>query len=71
VVKPNYLEITEEINALDFLEKSYFYISQNKIKSLDWKWISIALHGALYGFAICVLKGTNYERVIKENNYSK
>ncbi|MDD4795978.1 MAG: hypothetical protein PHG03_05440 [Bacilli bacterium] len=67
-VKNKYLEITEEVNALDFLEKAYFFISQNKIKTINWKWISIALHGALYGFAICMLKGTNYERVINESN---
>ena len=68
-VKNKYLEITEEINALDFLEKTYFFISQNEIKAIDWKWVSIALHGALYGFAICMLKGTNYERVIfKDKN---
>ena len=66
-VKSKYLEITEEINALDFLEKAYFFISQNEIKAIDWKWISIALHGALYGFAICMLKGTNYDRVIFKN----
>jgi len=65
--KGKYLEITEEINSFDFLEKSYFYISQRKVKPLDWKWVSIALHGALYGFAVCVLKGTNYERVLEKN----
>jgi hypothetical protein len=68
-VKNENLEITEEINALDFLEKAYFFISQHEIKAIDWKWVSIALHGALYGFAICMLKGTNYERVIfKDRN---
>ncbi len=72
-VNNKYLDITEEINALDFLEKTYFYISQNEIKAIDWKWISIALHGALYGFAICMLKGTDYERVIfkDKNNINK
>lgn len=66
-IKRKYLEITEEINAFDFLEKTFLFIKQGQIKPLDWKWISICLHGALYSFGACALKGTNYERVIFKN----
>ena len=57
------LTIIAEINALDYLEKASFFISQTKEDSLWWKWVTIALHGALYSFAICACKGTDYYRV--------
>ena len=29
-----------------------------------WKWVAIALHSALYGFCICAIEGTDYDRVM-------
>ena len=63
-IKPKYLRITEELNALDYLEKAYLFIQETESNLLAWKWVVLSLHGALYGFAICACKGTNPENVI-------
>lgn len=65
-IKPKYLSLTEENNALDYLEKAYYYICKTEIDDMSWKWVILTLHGTLYGFAICALKGTNPDRVIKK-----
>jgi hypothetical protein len=62
-IKPKWLRFTEETNALDYLEKAYFFIRETEYNRTAWKWVILSLHGALYGFAICALKGTNPERV--------
>lgn len=62
-IKAKYLSLSEEENALDYLEQAYNFIKQAENNNLAWKWAIIALHGALYGFAICTLKGTNPDRV--------
>jgi len=59
-----WLRFTEEDNALDYLEKASFYISQTEKDKKSWKWVILCLHGALYGFSICAIKGTNPDRVI-------
>jgi len=59
-----YLELSEEINALDSLEKAHFFITKLKDDGeMNWKWIILCSHSALYGFAICALKGTDAMRV--------
>jgi len=58
-----WLRFTEEDNALDYLEKASFHISQTEKDKKSWKWVILSLHGALYGFAICAIKGTNPDRV--------
>ena len=63
-IEPRWLRLTEESNALDYLEKASFFIKQTESDNVAWKWVIISLHGALYGFAICACKGTNPERVI-------
>ncbi|MGB3346528.1 MAG: hypothetical protein WBA71_04660 [Candidatus Humimicrobiia bacterium] len=62
-IKAKYLSLSEEENALDYLEQAYNFIKQTENDNFSWKWVIIALHGALYGFAICALKGTNPDRV--------
>lgn len=62
-IKPKILSLSEEENALDYLEQAYNFIKQAENNNLAWKWVIIALHGALYGFAICALKGTDPDRV--------
>jgi hypothetical protein len=64
------LILSEEKNALDYLEKAYSFIVQATTDVLAWKWVIISLHGALYGFAICALKGTNSYRVMKSGKGS-
>ncbi len=63
IIKLKWLRFTEETNALDYLEKAYFFIQETENNHTAWKWVILSLHGALYGFAICALKGTNPERV--------
>lgn len=63
-IKAKFLRLTEEKNALDFLEKAGRFILETENNSISWKWVVLSLHGTLYGFAICACKGTNPERVI-------
>jgi len=65
-ITPKYLRLTEEINALDYLEKFYFFLSQTNSDIMAWKWVIIALHGALYGFAICACKGSSFKNVLNK-----
>jgi hypothetical protein len=59
----NYVTFTEELNALDYLEKAYEATRRFRRDLTAWKWVVISLHGALYSFAICALKGTDWTRV--------
>jgi hypothetical protein len=58
-----YLRLTEETNALDYLERAAQFIREADKDDSSWKWAIIALHGALYGFAICACKGPNCDIV--------
>ncbi len=58
------LSLSEETNALDYLEQAYHYTQQTEKKDIAWKWVILRLHGALYGFTICACKGTNPDNVI-------
>lgn len=64
MLKPKWLEFSEEINALDDLEKAYFFIQKIRQDKKAWKWVILCVYSAMYGFAICALKGTNPDRVI-------
>ena len=57
--RAKWLRLTEKTNALDYLEKAYSFISQTETDVFAWKWVILALHSALYGFAICACQGTN------------
>lgn len=70
-MRMRWLRWTEEKNALDYLEKAYWFIQQTDKNIVAWKWVAICLSSALYSFAICALKGTNPRRVIHENNQGK
>jgi hypothetical protein len=65
-VNERYLTFTEEINALDYLKRAAGFIREVTSDEEAWKWVIIALHGALYGSAICACKGTNYHSVTTE-----
>lgn len=54
-----HISFTQETNALDYLEKAYFFTSKIYEDEYAWKWIVLALHGALYGFAVSACRGTN------------
>ncbi|MDE3838645.1 hypothetical protein C0966_04480 [Bacillus methanolicus] len=52
------LRTNELDNAIDYLEKAAYYFN-NRNDSHWFKWLMISLHGALYGFGVCAIKGTN------------
>jgi len=60
-----YLRLTEETNALDYLERASEFIGQAMTDQRAWKWVVLALHGALYGFAISACKSSDYQSVVK------
>src|SRR5579859_748063 len=56
----------ESENAVDYLEaaaSSYSGRARHK-----WKWVTISLHGALYGFSVLAIQGTDPDRVRKGEN---
>lgn len=58
-----YYRTDEKENAVDFLQTAAtFYAGDHPHR---WKWLTISLHGALYGFAALAIKGTNPDRVSK------
>lgn len=63
-IRAKWLRFTAETNALDFLERAEGFIRQTKSDIKAWKWVILALHGALYGFAISACRSTDYENII-------
>jgi hypothetical protein len=70
-IRKKWLRFSEETNALDYLEQAYRYINETEKNINAWKWVILTLHGALYGFAICALKGTNPDNVTFETKEGK
>jgi hypothetical protein len=66
----NWIRITDEGNAYDYLSHVN-YILAVQDDSIFWKWLSICLHGALYGFALSVAKWSDPVCIYKERNQSK
>ena len=58
------LQTDELDNAIDYLKKAVYY-NNNREDSHWFKWSMISLHGALYGFGVCAIKGINTERVLE------
>ncbi|KPL12235.1 hypothetical protein AMJ85_01510 [candidate division BRC1 bacterium SM23_51] len=64
--KADWLQVTEETNALDCLKRVCLFALQAEEDRLAWKWAVIALHSALYSFAICACEGTANLAVVRE-----
>jgi hypothetical protein len=64
-IREKWLRFTAETNALDYLERAGQFIQQTESDIKAWKWVILALHGALYGFAICACRSTDYENIIR------
>lgn len=62
-----FLRINEETNAIDYLVKADSYIKEAEPSDIAWKWVTIALHGALYGFAIAASSGTDSRDATDKN----
>jgi hypothetical protein len=65
--KETWWRLDEKNNALDYLEMAVRFLMEVERTPWAWKWVCIALHGALYGFGVCALQGTNYESVLQSN----
>jgi hypothetical protein len=63
----SYWRLDETENALDYLETAVQALMEVERNPWAWKRVFINLHGALYGFGVCAVTGTNYERVTKKN----
>ncbi|MBN2266910.1 MAG: hypothetical protein JW725_01030 [Candidatus Babeliaceae bacterium] len=63
-IREKWLRFTAETNALDFLERAGKFILQTESDIKAWKWVILSLHGALYGFAICACRSTDYGNII-------
>lgn len=65
IVREKWLRFTAETNAFDYLERAQKFIQQTESDMKAWKWVILSLHGALYGFAICACRSTDYENIIR------
>ncbi len=66
-----YFRLSEEQNAVDYLDKAYHAIRTFQRDPHAWKWLVLSLHSALYSFATCVLQGTDWETVTFETKSGK
>ena len=66
----NWLEIDAFSNALDYLKKARIALSDGE-DQFRWKWATIGLSSALYGFLICMLTGSTWERVVDMDRMPK
>jgi hypothetical protein len=62
-IRKKWLRLSAEKNALDFLVQAHHHIQRTDSDVFAWKWVILSLYGALYGFAVCALKGTSLSRV--------
>jgi hypothetical protein len=61
------LRLDEESNALDYLETTIRSLRRvDAGETIAWKWVVIAAHGAIYGFAVSAARGTNWHSVTYE-----
>ena len=63
ISEERFLRLSGLSNSTDYLRQAVRFLDEVDNDPMMWKWVVIALHGALYGFAICACKGTNPERV--------
>ena len=63
-IKAKWLRIEEHSNAFNYLEMVKYFISMTESNINYWKWVMISLHGAMYGFAVSAIRGTNSESVV-------
>ncbi len=71
MITAEYVRFSEESNALDYLEKTVEFIRRVETSQTNWKWVILSLHGALYGFMTCALKGTDPDRLAFKDKYGK
>ena len=67
-IRAKWLRLSEETNALDYLEKAHLFLNNVDQDKRAWKWVILCLHTSIYGWAICTLRGTNPDRVTITTN---
>ena len=65
-MKERWLRLDELENAIDNLEMTAWFLERIPSEK-KWKWTIIAVHQALYGFAICGVRGTDSRWVVKKS----
>jgi hypothetical protein len=60
----NWLRLDERTNALDNLDMALFFL-RTLPEPMRWKWVILASHQALYGFAVAAVQGTDALSVLK------
>lgn len=68
MAEKRYLRFTEHSNALDSLRRAVQFLEGTKSDESIWKWVTIALHDALYGFSICACQGTDPSHLMSKAN---
>ena len=63
-MKTKWYRTDEKENTIDYLEAAAVFLATEQ--EHKWKWLTIALHGALYGSALLAIQGTDPDRVRKE-----
>ncbi|MFD0051472.1 hypothetical protein ACFVHQ_19485 [Actinomycetes bacterium NPDC127524] len=62
---------TDELkNSIDYLEKAIYHY-KNQEDEYWFKWLTISLHGALYGFGVCAVQGSSASLRVLENPSKK
>jgi hypothetical protein len=67
MISSKYIKYTEQLNALDYLEKSFCFLKSVEKYPQNWKWVIITIHSAIYGFSISASRGLNSESVVAKN----
>ena len=68
-IEERWIQFKEETNALDYLRRACRFIREMEDEPRCWKWVMIALHGALYGFAVSACQHTSTENVTNDRDY--
>src|SRR2546426_9631731 len=66
----DWLRLDELTNAIDNLEMCSHFLATLP-HPIRWKWAIVALHQTIYGFAICAVKGTDDQSVLKSRKSAK
>ena len=66
-INAKWLRVEEHSNAFNYLEMVKYFLSQTSGDPYYWKWVMISLHGAIYGFAVSSVRGTNSDIVLRKD----
>jgi hypothetical protein len=64
LIEAKWLRVDEQTNAVNYLEMLNNFVYKVDENRFYWKWVMISLHGAMYGFAVSTIRGTNSDSVV-------